>query len=126
MIIINGTGRLGKDAELIEVKSGKILKFSLASNSLGSKDKQTTTWLDCVILNENRATSLVKFFTKGTGVVFTGELKSNNYEDKEGNKRVSYSCLFNQFEFIPSGNNDSNKEKSNIKKDPEFDDEIPF
>ena len=62
MIIINGTGRLGKDAELIEVKSGKILKFSLASNSLGSKDKQTTTWLDCVILNENRATSLVNFF----------------------------------------------------------------
>lgn len=126
MIILNGTGRLGKDAELITVKTGKILKFSLASNSLGSKDKQTTTWLDCVILNENRATALHKHFLKGVGVVFTGELKSSEYEDKEGNKRVSYSCLFNQFEFIPSGNSDSNKEKPNIKKDSELDDEIPF
>tara|TARA_Y100001978_G_C23583883_1_gene380345 strand:- start:151 stop:537 length:387 start_codon:yes stop_codon:yes gene_type:complete len=128
MLIVNGTGRLGKDAELKQTAKGKILKFSIASNSLGAKDKRTTTWLDCVILNDKRATSLAGFFKKGVSLVFTGELKSNRYEDKDGNQRTTITCLFNQFEF---GQGQKNSETQEVKQSAKqetvlVDDEVPF
>lgn len=122
MLNVQGSGRLGKDAELRDTKNGsKILTFSIASNSSGSKDSRTTTWLDCVILSEKRALALHNFFKKGKGVVFTGTLQSNEYKDADGNTKYGYSCIFDKFEFMPDAKNETNKDK-NIS----LDDEIPF
>ena len=132
MLIVNGTGRLGKDAELKQTAKGKILKFSIASNSLGAKDKRTTTWLDCVILNDKLATSLAGFFKKGVSLVFSGELKSYQYEDKDGNPRTTMTCQFNHFEFGQGQKNSETQEakqsaKQSAKQETVLvDDEVPF
>ncbi len=128
MLMINGSGYLGQDAELITSKNNpenKILKFSLGSKTTGSKDNQKTSWVDCVILNTKRAESLAGFFKKGTGVVFTGELTSSTYEDKEGNKKKNTSIIFNQFEFLPKKDGGDNQTQNN-SSNKLIDDDIPF
>jgi single-strand DNA-binding protein len=78
-------GRLGRDAELKPLPSGKaLLEFSLAVD-VGFGDKKATEWVKCVIWSEARH-GVAPYLTKGSAVTVMGRIKSNAYQGKEGLK----------------------------------------
>lgn len=81
-------GFLGADPELRMTGSGMaVLKMRLATTEYGGKDKQEhTEWHSCTVFGK-QADGLSKILRKGQGLIVLGKLRTNSWEDKDGNKR---------------------------------------
>lgn len=81
-------GRLTRDVEMRQTTSGKaVAKFSIATNS-GFKNQngeEQTTFTECTAWGKT-AEFMSRYFQKGTQLILEGELRNNNYTDKEGVK----------------------------------------
>lgn len=81
-------GRLTRDVEMRQTTSGKtVAKFSIATNS-GFKNQngeEQTTFTECTAWGKT-AEFVSRYFQKGTQLILEGELRNNNYTDKEGVK----------------------------------------
>lgn len=88
---------------------------------------------------KNQADYIYKYCPKGAKIVIEGTLRTNQYQDRMGEKRVSYSIWVNSVELLKTSNNqDTNikEEKPKIMKpqqqnydnfDYDIDDEdLPF
>ena len=84
-------GRLTRDPELRHTQSNTaVVSFSLAidRDRRGSNNERQTDFIDCVAWG--RTAEFVKqWFTKGMMAIVVGRIQSRNWEDKNGNKRVS-------------------------------------
>lgn len=81
MINANVSGRLGRDAELKEGKSGRpFLKFTIASDAYRDGAK-ATDWVSVAVFGK-RAEYLAAPLTKGTIVSVAGQLSAKVYNDK--------------------------------------------
>ena len=91
-------GRITDDLEVNSFtgknnQSGSMVRFSLVSQ----KNKQAEPmYLSCVAFNKN-AKNLKDNCIKGTQIFLEGELQPNNYIDKNGVKRNSFSVVVNKF-----------------------------
>jgi len=100
-----GIGRLANDPELRYTPQGTaVCKFRFAmgrqyQGKNGTVDEATfitvTTWA-------KRAETCARYLQKGKQVAIVGELRSNNWEDKEGNRRTSYEINANDIQFLGS------------------------
>ena len=86
------SGRLGRDVELKYTPNGKaVCKFSLAVEesyrAQGSQDwTQKTYWIECELWGK-QAELLAADSSKGSLVYVAGRLKTQEWQDKQGNKR---------------------------------------
>lgn len=88
-------GRLARDPELRFTQGGHaVCSFGLAwsprkkNATTGEWEDGETSWFNCTAwrdLAEHVAASLVK----GNRVIVTGQVRSRDWEDKDGNKRTS-------------------------------------
>lgn len=84
-----GAGRLTKDAELSTTKKGTSMsKFRLAVNDRRNDD---TLFINILLFGKT-AETLNSMLVKGRVVSLSGELKIDEYEDKNGNPRMS-ACI---------------------------------
>ena len=84
-------GNLGRDAETRYVASGTaVAKFSLACTEKwrdkSGESKERTEWVT-VELWGKRAEGLAEYLTKGSQVYVEGKLQTDEWDDKDGNKR---------------------------------------
>jgi len=84
-------GRLGKDPELMELKSGKKLaKFSLATNESYRNQKgekiDETQWHN-IVAWEKKAEFSSEYLKKGMEIALEGKLIHREYDDANGEKR---------------------------------------
>ena len=131
------TGNLGRDFDTTTTNSGMVI----AKNSLGVrrdfKDKKTgeyeTDWIPLTVFGKT-AEIMSQHLSKGSKVEIVGKLQTNNYTDKDGNKRTSYDVIVNSFGFLDS-NSDNQKPKQQPKpvdndpfddSDPILDSDLPF
>lgn len=81
-------GRLTRDVEMRQTTSGKMVaKFSIATNS-GFKNQngeEQTTFTECTAWGKT-AEFVSRYFQKGTQLIVEGELRNNNYTDRDGVK----------------------------------------
>ena len=92
------SGRLTKDPELRQTKSGtQVASFRLANN-LAKK----TNFFD-VSLWGCSAETLSQYGGKGSWISVTGRLEQEEWEDREGNKRTSYRISTENFNFLGGG-----------------------
>lgn len=93
-------GNLGNTPEIKNTESGKKLaRFSLATNEIyrnnkGEKVKETT-WHNLIAWGK-LADIAEKYLAKGKEVAIEGKLISNNYTDKQGNKKHSTEIQVNE------------------------------
>ncbi|WP_043617627.1 single-stranded DNA-binding protein [Chromobacterium violaceum] len=81
-------GRLAADAELRYTPAGEpILTFRVASD-IGYGERKTTNWFSCQIWGK-RGESLKNYLAKGQQVTVYGQLLLREWQDKDGNKRLS-------------------------------------
>ncbi len=124
-------GNLTRDPELSTVGSSNasVCRFAIAVNRRANGNQETdfynvTVWR---ALGENCA----KFLKKGSKVAISGEIQIRNYEDKEGNKRVSVDVVADAVEFLDRSNRSEGAgrtydQTNNVEMKPIADDSLPF
>ena len=129
-------GNLGKDPEVRYLDSGvAVANFSLATtenykNKQGEKVSQTE-WHN-IVLWRGLAEVAEKWLKKGSSVYIEGKIRTNKWEDKEGNTRYNteiladnMTMLGNRINSDVSDKNDS-KTASEIKSVNGENDDLPF
>ncbi|MDD2352812.1 MAG: single-stranded DNA-binding protein [Candidatus Caldatribacteriota bacterium] len=111
-----GIGRLTRDPELRYTPAGTaVCKFGLAINR-SFRNQEGNNIEDTLFINVSawgrQAEHCSQFLKKGKRVAVNGELRSNNWQDKEGNKRVSYEINARSVQFL-----DYMKDSNNDNKD---------
>ncbi len=100
MNIYTFTGRLARDCEQRFTQSGMaICSFTVAVDA-GYGDKKTTNWIRCNLFGKRAEGGLPQYLVKGAQVAVSGELKVNEYEDKEGNKRTSIDVNVDKLDLV--------------------------
>jgi len=82
------SGRLGRDAESKATTAGDITKFSVAVG-YGKKDNRKTMWYDVVTWHGTAIAC--KGLKKGDAVIVVGKLRINEWTDRDGVKRRTWS-----------------------------------
>jgi single-strand DNA-binding protein len=105
--ILTGTARLYNEVEMRFTPNGvAISKVPLVFNSR-RKNKDTGDWEDgdsffvTGLLFKDRAEEAVETLAKGDEVVVVGRVKTNSWEDKEGNKRSTTELLLDSIGQTP-------------------------
>jgi single-strand DNA-binding protein len=121
-------GRLGHDPELRHTGTGKaVANFSIATDSVwkdkdGQRQKQTewhkiTAWGALAEL-------CAKYLAKGRDVYIEGELRTRQYEDKDGIKRSVTEIVASEVKFI--GGPRATAGGVEAEAEPAESDDIPF
>jgi len=117
------TGFLGRDFDIIDAGNTTIAKNVLAVRR-DFKDKKTgqyeTDWIPLTVFGKT-AEVMSQHLGKGSKVEVVGKLQTNNYTDKDGNKRTSYDVIVNSFGFL-----DSASDQQKPKQQPKPTDNDPF
>lgn len=105
MNTINITGRLTADPELKATQSGiSVCVYNLAVKR--PKVKDTTDFLPVVSWRQG-AEYLCKYGHKGDMVAVSGVLTARSWEDKDGNKRISYEIVSDTVELVGGARSES-------------------
>lgn len=99
-------GRLTRDPEIRYTPNGKaVTKFGLAVNKSYRKadgEEVKTPLFVNVTTWGKQAENVSEFIHKGSKVAVNGSLQSNNWEDKDGNKRTSFEIVARMVQFLDS------------------------
>lgn len=133
---INLMGRLTAEPDYRTTQSGiTVARFTLAVERNYQQNGQKQTDFLEVTAWRGTADFVQKYFHKGQLVTVTGSVQSDNYTDKDGNKRKSWSVQAQQVYFAES-KRDGGGQKSNIDVErdeppagdfvPVANDDLPF
>ena len=129
-------GNLGKDPEVRYLDSGvAVANFSLATtenykNKQGEKVSQTE-WHN-IVLWRGLAEVAEKWLKKGSSVYIEGKIRTNKWEDKEGNTRYNTEILADNMTMLGNRINADVSDKNDIKTTSEIksvndeNDDLPF
>mgnify|MGYP001498337251 FL=1 len=129
-------GNLGKDPEVRYLDSGvAVANFSLATtenykNKQGEKVSQTE-WHN-IVLWRGLAEVAEKWLKKGSSVYIEGKIRTNKWEDKEGNTRYNTEILGDNMTMLGNRINADVSDKNDIKTASEIksvndeNDDLPF
>ena len=97
-------GRLGNDPEVRTTQNGSVVaNLSVATND-GIGENITTEWHKVVVFGKS-AEAIQKYTSKGSQLFVEGRLRTNKWQDKNGNTQYTTEIIANKFEFIGGGNN---------------------
>lgn len=135
------SGNLTRDPELKQIASSgtSVCNFSLAVNRRhkakgDSQAKQETAFINCELWDTG-AEVFTKFFRKGDPVIIECEVKQDNWETEEGQKRQALKFRVSQFHFSAGYDYQKNLDSDGSSHEPEddgvgfnssADDDIPF
>lgn len=95
-------GRLTADPELKMSASGvPNVRFSVAVNRRFAKqgeDRPTADFIPCTAFRQT-AEFVSKYFRKGSVIIVFGSIQNDNYKDRDGNERRSYSIMVDEVQF---------------------------
>lgn len=127
-------GNLGQDPDTRYIPSGTaVTNFSIACNESWT-DKQTgekkerTEWINCECWGKV-AEIAAEYLRKGSQVYVEGSLKTDSWEDDQGNKKYRTKVRVDQMQMLGSrgeGGGQSRPAPAPPKQQEEFDDDIPF
>ena len=122
-------GRLGRDVEAKESANGnRYWRFSIATNEwISSKDKEETTWHNITCFNDYIGKQLDDKGKAGTLLYIEGKQVYNTYINKDGQEITAGGVVLDKFNSVCKiMERSAPKATGNVKKDDEFDDDMPF
>ncbi|HKK83240.1 MAG TPA: single-stranded DNA-binding protein [Atribacterota bacterium] len=119
-----GIGRLTRDPELRYTPSGTaVCKFGLAVNR-SFRNQEGNNVEDTLFINVSswgrQAEHCSQFLKKGRRVAINGELRSNSWQDREGNKRVTYEINARSVQFLDYLKDTTNSSEDGYRKNNQF------
>jgi len=117
-------GRVGKDPEVKEFQSGRMAKFSVATNEK-TKDGERAEWHN--ITTWGKTAELVEqYVTKGKLLFIEGKIQTRSYE-KNGEKRYSTEIIANNVRFLGGRSDAQQKPPGDYNYGPPpLEEELPF
>jgi len=106
MNTVNLIGRLVRDNELKDTKSGKAVATNTIALDDGWGDNKKSYFIPIVVW-EKQAESLANYTGKGSKIAVNGKLTSRSYETQDGQKRTIIEVVANQYggiEFLDAKN----------------------
>ena len=97
-----GTGRLGKDIEVMQTQSGiAVTSFSIACELMKKQGQQQadTDWIDCQAWRHT-AEFLGNYAHKGDKLAIEGHLQKESYQDKDGKTVYSTKVVVDNVEIL--------------------------
>ena len=97
-----GTGRLGKDIEVMQTQSGiAVTSFSIACERMKKQGQQQadTDWIDCQAWRHT-AEFLGNYAHKGDKLAIEGHLQKGSYQDKDGKTVYSTKVVVDNVEIL--------------------------
>lgn len=95
-------GRLTSDPELKMSASGiPNVRFSVAVNRRFAKqgeDRPTADFIPCTAFRQT-AEFVSKYFKKGSVIIVFGSIQNDNYKDRDGVERRSYTIMVDEVQF---------------------------
>jgi single-strand DNA-binding protein len=134
-------GNLTRDPEAGTTQSGiSYCRIGIAvTRKFANADGERKTDFFNITAWRGLADNCVKFLTKGKKICVVGELQTNQYDDKDGNKRTAYDISADDIEFLtPRGEsgeggstpsykqNNTGAPAAKGKLEPIEDDDLPF
>lgn len=127
MNLITLTGNLGRDWE--QANSNTVIAKNSLAVRRDFKNKQTgdydTDWIPLTAFSKT-AETLMQYTGKGSKILVVGKLQTNNFTDKQGNKRTSYDVIVDRFEFLDSKGDNQKKQTDNPFANANLSDDDPF
>ena len=124
-------GRLAADPELRYMQNGDAVANFRIAVGWKTKDKEGAEWVSITAFG--KLSEIVGEYCKKGGQVFVqGRLKTDEYTDKEGQKRYSTKIIADRLQLLggkPSGSAEQRQEAPRQAGKPSFDDldqDIPF
>ena len=121
------TGNLGRDWE--QANSNTVIAKNSLAVRRDFKNKQTgdydTDWIPLTAFSKT-AETLMQYTGKGSKILVVGKLQTNNFTDKQGNKRTSYDVIVDRFEFLDSKGDNQQKKPDNPFANANLSNEDPF
>ena len=111
-------GRIVKKPELKQTNNGKyVCDFGLAVNR-GIKDQsgiEEVDFINCRCWNK-LAENLCKYQDKGSFIIVEGNFRSENYTDKNGNKRYISYVMVENIEYTPKQRQEAQNEPNKAQE----------
>ena len=127
MNLITLTGNLGRDWE--QANSNTVIAKNSLAVRRDFKNKQTgeydTDWIPLTAFSKT-AETLMQYTGKGSKILVVGKLQTNNFTNKQGNKRTSYDVIVDRFEFLDSKGDNQQKQTDNPFANANLSNEDPF
>lgn len=121
-------GKVFKDAEVKEVGSSKVTRFTLLVADDYKKEGEKfakNNFLDFEVWGEKPAENAAKYLQKGVAIEVSASAKQETWEDKNtGSKRSAIKFKVDRWWFAPSSNGKKTEEDTSTKTeggDPGFD-----
>ena len=133
-------GRLTYEPELQVTKSGvSVIRFTIACdrNYQAKGEERKADFIDCTAWRQT-AEFISRYFHKGSMIAVEGSIQTENYTDKDGNKRKSVDVVVSNVSFCGSKSDNQNQQFSQPRQtyanadDSDFeeivddDDDLPF
>lgn len=134
MLRLDTICRLGKDAEIKQLQSGKtVISFSGACD-VGYGDNKKTQWIDFSYFTDK--TTIAQYLKKGTNVFVCGEPSIRAYAAKDGSHGASLQCIVREVKLLGGGQQAQQQQAANeqprgnthlaVTDMPEIDTDLPF
>ena len=97
-------GRISNDPDIRATQDGSaVVRFSFAiGRRVRREGEPDADFFNCIILGRAAENFSKLNIAKGTKLILAGEVRNNNYTDRNGNKVYSTQILVNAFEFWES------------------------
>lgn len=126
--IVIMVGRVTADPDIKDLGNGKMIaKYSLAVNRAFKREGEPDAdFFNCTAFNK-AAEFAQKYLTKGKKILIRGELRNNDYTNKDGQKVRNVEIIVAEHEFMESKSSESSAPSSSdgfMKVDDTV--ELPF
>lgn len=102
---VNLLGRLAKD---VDYRTGNtnIARFTLAVNRKFKRDE--VDFINCIAFGKT-ADIINQYFSKGSQIAISGNIRTGSYEAQDGTKRYTTDVVVESFDFTSNNNKQENK-----------------
>ena len=130
-------GNLGRDPEMRYLPSGEPVANLAIATSESWKDKNSgekvekTEWHRVVLFNR-LAEVVGQYLHKGSKIYIEGRLRTNKWQDKQGQDRYTTEIIANDMQMLDSRGDSTQEQTPNDTTEPpvapsnELDDDLPF
>jgi single-strand DNA-binding protein len=123
-------GRLGKDPEIRYMQNGTaVANFTMATNrpvKKGDSWEEETDW-HRIVAWDKLAEIASKYMKKGQMVYIEGQLRTKDWEDKEGNKRQTTEVFAKDLQLLsPKSQSEQSNEDQYTASSGHDDEDVPF
>lgn len=118
---VTGVARLTKEVEIRYSSSGTAIASLSLVNSNKRKNANGEQIEDTCFINAvcfgKLAEIAEKYLKKGLQIYYVGELKQDNWTDKDGNKKSNHSIAIESFEMLGSKDQSTSQHQENDKQE---------